>query len=163
MIETPRLKLRPFSFEDLAPLKEILKDPEVMQFSFKGMFTDEQIEKLFQKTLENQEKYGFGALAIIHKRKKKWLGFCMLWREKEGDREVLDLGYRLFKKYWGKGYGAEAVGACCDYLRKLFPNEEIHVYISPENIPSIQVAEKSGMKRLGEVTYRGFNLIKYRI
>ncbi|MFW9879172.1 MAG: GNAT family N-acetyltransferase, partial [Candidatus Thorarchaeota archaeon] len=119
-----------------------------------------EIEKLFKKTLENQKKYGFGACAVICKKTKKWLGFCGLWRE-FGDK--LDFGYRFFKKFWGQGYATEAVSFCLDYLREKYPNENIYACISPKNLASVRVAEKSGMKFIKEDIYKGLKVLKYKI
>lgn len=161
-LETPRLILRPFKKEDLKFLKKLWKDPEVMHFSLKGPLSDEEIKKLFKKTLENQKKYGFGACSVICKKTKEWLGFCGLWREFEG-KKVLDFGYRFFKKFWGQGYATEAVIACVDYLREKYPNEKIYSYISPKNLASVRVAEKSGMKFIKENIYKDLKVLKYRI
>lgn len=164
LIETERLKLISLSIEDLPMLKKLLKDPEIMYFSTKGTLNDEEIEKFLKEILENQKKFGFGACSVINKKTKEWLGFCRLWLEKDKDNnKVLELGYRFFKKYWNKGYATEAVRVLVDYLKKKFPNEKMFVYISLKNKASIRMAEKVGMKFIGNTIYHGVKVNKYRI
>ena len=118
ILETKRLILRPFCKKDLSYFKKLLKDPDVMRFSINGPYKDDlKIEKFLNTILENQKKYGFGSMAILLKKTKKYIGFFGVFKKYE---KIRDFGYRLFKKFCEKGYATEAVKVCIDYLKKTF-------------------------------------------
>ena len=156
IIETKRLVLRDFIEKDIIYLKKILKDKDVMKFSIKGPCNDLEIESLFKTFIEDQKKYGFGAMAISLKDADKWIGFCGVFRGK-----INDFGYRLFKEYWNKGYATEAISACKNYLKKKFPDQSFYCYIDEENKASIKIAEKTKMKCLGQGNQPWPKCIKY--
>lgn len=159
-IETERLILKPFCENDISSLTTLLKDPDVMKFSIKGPYSDEdEIKKLIDQTFENQKKYGIGMLSVFLKEANVWIGFCGLFKEKDS----WDFGYRFLKNYWGQGYASEAVEACSNYFKKNIPNETIYCYIEPENIASLKIAKKCDMKYLGKDVFHGLNVVKYQI
>ena len=128
LIETERLEIRPFYLEDLRDFQEIAKDIDVMKFSKNGPLDEEESKKLFKKIFKNKKKYGFGAAAILDKKTKTFLGFCLLSILKKDGIEEFNVGYRFFKKYWGKGYASEALKVCIEHLKKVFKDRDIYLY-----------------------------------
>lgn len=59
---------------------------------------------------------------------------------------TLEIGYSISSKYWNKGYTTEAVKAIIDYLFNECNYNIIEAIIPSDNIGSIKVAEKCGMK-----------------
>jgi RimJ/RimL family protein N-acetyltransferase len=59
-----------------------------------------------------------------------------------------DIGYRLFKKYWNKGYASEAAAECLKLGFDRFKIQTIVGHAMKENIASIRVFEKIGMRFL---------------
>jgi len=56
------------------------------------------------------------------------------------------VGYRLGKQYWGKGYATEALRAVIAYLFEQTTVNRISASTWSENIASILVLEKAGMR-----------------
>lgn len=151
--ETDRLILRHLQMDDLSDMAPILADPEVMRFSL-GRKTREQTRKWMEGCLENysEERWGFGLWAVVHKRDNKLIGYCGLvqWKDVDGRREV-EVGYRLARPYWGRGLATEAARAVRDYAFGQLGLTRLISIIEPENIASIRVAEKNGMKLEKEI------------
>ena len=72
------------------------------------------------------------------------MGFCGL-RRHETSGEV-DLGFRLFQKYWSKGFATEAAGASLFAGFERFGLDKIVGRAMRENLPSITVLQKLGMR-----------------
>ena len=64
IIETERLKLRDFSFDDFDSLFEILSDEETMEH-YPKPFDEEKVRGWIQWNIENYARYGFGLCAVV--------------------------------------------------------------------------------------------------
>ena len=147
IIETKRLILREFTINDLTKLQKILSDKDVMLFSVWGPLDEKGTRIFLEKTFESYKKNGYGKWAVIDKEKNKLIGSCGLHNVDIGEGKMqTELGYRLAKNFWGKGLGAEAAKAMCKYGFKALHLREIISCIDKENVASIRVAEKIGMK-----------------
>lgn len=62
--------------------------------------------------------------------------------------DEFDIGYRLMKKFWGKGYATEAAEACLELGFKQFKMKIIFGRAMPANIASVRVLEKIGLSYL---------------
>ena len=58
--EIPRLLLREFTLEDIGALGEILRDPEVMEFSTNGPCTEDDTRRFVEGCLGSYRAHGFG-------------------------------------------------------------------------------------------------------
>ncbi|MGF1673184.1 MAG: GNAT family N-acetyltransferase, partial [Rivularia sp. (in: cyanobacteria)] len=70
-IETARLRLRPYTLDDLHSLAVILSNPEVMKYSPRGPIPKGKEKQVTREILEyfikHWDKYGFGVWAAIEK------------------------------------------------------------------------------------------------
>ena len=163
VFETPRLILRQFTEED-APLILLLNsDPEVVKFIHEpALASEEQAKKIFLDIILPQYKNNLGRWAIYTKTGNEFIGWCGLKYRPEPDE--IDLGYRLKKDAWGKGYATEAAKHTLDHG---FNNLNLDIIIGRahiQNYASIKVLEKIGMQFVREElvdnspvkTYRAF-------
>jgi RimJ/RimL family protein N-acetyltransferase len=65
------------------------------------------------------------------------------------ETQTTDLGYRLLRGEWGKGYATEAAKECIQYGFTQLHIEEIFGKAHIDNVASIRVLEKAGMNYLG--------------
>ncbi len=61
------------------------------------------------------------------------------------------LGYWLGRRYWGKGYGREAVAAIIGYGFRSLGFETICAYTDPGNTASQKILLHCGLKKVGEI------------
>ncbi len=161
--ETKRLTLRYFVPNDLDKLAAILADPEVMQFSEKGVKTRAQTEDFLDWMLYHYQKHGFGLYAVIYKETQELIGYCGLLLWTLDNSQELEIGYRLATAYWGQGLGTEAATAIRDYGWQKTKSDRLICIIEPANYRSIRVAEKLGMKYEKNTVFKGLKVSIYSL
>jgi ribosomal-protein-alanine N-acetyltransferase len=83
-------------------------------------------------------------------------------QEIDGSKEY-EIGYRLRRDCWGRGFATEATQACRDYGFQTANLSRLVSIIEPENIASIRVAEKMGMKPEKHASFHGIATVIYSI
>jgi len=146
-LETPRLRLRLFTYDDVEIMYTLGSDPEIIKYAETEPAKDleEARRRLEEGPLYDYEKYGYGRFAVEFKETGKVIGFCGIKYLPEID--LPEVGYRYLTEYWGKGIGTEAARACVEFARQDLQIRKLVALIMPENIASIRVAEKLGMTR----------------
>lgn len=147
-IETERLVLRPWQDRDRDLFYEINSDSEVMAF-FPFRRTREQSDEFFDTLLRDQGKrLVFAALEL--RPTGECIGFCGLH---EGDIEphfppgTIEIGWRLARRFWGKGYVTEAGRAALAHGFDTLGLGEIVSFAVHDNNRSTAVMERLGLKR----------------
>ena len=161
-LETERLKLRWHTHDDLEIMYKLNTDPDVIRYAddpVKDM--DEARQRLEEGPLSDYEKYGYGRFAVELKETGEVIGFCGIKYLPEID--LPEVGYRYLKEYWGKGIGTEAAQVCVEFAREDLNIKKLIALIIPENIASIKVAEKLGMKRGPLIHIYGVDAYQYEM
>ena len=153
---TQRLTLRHFNISDAEPLYQVFSDPEVMRFG-DGVQTMEWVQNWLQTGIEHYQTWGFGPYAVVKKHNRDVIGYCGLFYfpDINGQPEV-EIGYRLTRSVWGKGYATEAALAVREYAFASLGLKRLIAMIDPSNGASIRVAEKLGMHLESEVLLEGY-------
>ena len=147
-LETERLILRRFTQDDLANLYDLDSDPEVMRYINGGKPPDYYAikERFLSEWLSCYEKHpGFGYWAAIEKATGDFIGWFHFRPAQDGSDEI-DLGYRLKRSAWGKGYAMEGSRAL---IRKGFRElgvRRVTATALAANSGSIRVMEKAGLR-----------------
>lgn len=153
IFESPRLFLREFVIEDAQDLFELDSDPEVMRYLGHVVWksikeAEATIRKVQQQYAENN---GVGRLVMIDKENGAFLGWSGLQYEhqfRKPNFSYYDLGYRLKRKYWGKGYATEAATATLDYGFNTLKLAEINAAAHIDNQASNHILRKLGLQFL---------------
>ena len=160
VIETPRLRLRPYTLDDVDALSEVLCGHENMRF-FPNRFERKDAEERIQKNLRRYAEDGVGQWALVLKPGNKFGGYCGLVRlEIDGSREI-EVGYALARSAQGRGIATEAARACMNYAFTKLGEQRIISLIRPENLPSRRVAERNGMTVEKETDFAGLQHLVY--
>ncbi len=147
-LETARLTLRRFTEADVDNLVELDSDPDVMRFLNGGRPTSREVirDETLPRFLQYYEDFpGFGVWAAIEKSSGEFLGWFALRPADCGSPDEVELGYRLRKAAWGKGYASEGSRAL---IRKGFTEFGVRRVIAQTmtvNLASRRVMEKSGL------------------
>jgi len=145
IFETPRLFLRRFTDADAPLVYKMNSDPEIVKYIHEPVLeNEEQAKKILTDFILPQYKLNLGRWAIHTKADYEFIGWCGLKYIKETG--IIDLGYRLLKTAWGKGYATEAAQYTLIYGLRDLKIKEITGMAHVENIASIKVLEKIGMK-----------------
>lgn len=140
---TERLILREFELTDAEVMFNLNSDEEVLRYTGDKQFESIEDANNFFKNYPDYEKNGFGRWALVTKGDKEVIGWCGL---KKHEDNTVDIGYRIFKNQWNKGYATEASIACLEYGFQVFELDEIIANAATENKASIRVMEKIGME-----------------
>ena len=136
-------------------------DADVMRFIRSPHITKRDAASWVNLVSSRWEKEKIGFCAVIEKTSDKFVGWCGLWRLQEtGETEV---GYALFKEYWGKGFAVEASEACLKYGFDKLNLEKIVAVAQPANKNSRRVMEKLEMNFDGIGKFYEMDLVHYSI
>ena len=135
----------------------IFCDPAVMRFSY-GIKTREGVQAWLRQCLERYQNWGFGPYAVVEQSSHNVIGYYGLcfFPNLDGQAEV-EIGYRLRRSAWCKGYATEAATAVRDYAFAVLGMKRLIALIDPSNIASIRVAEKIGMRYEKEIMLEGYD------
>ena len=148
-LQTQRLVLRRVTEDDSANLVELDGDPEVMRFINGGRPTPRtEIEsEVLPAFLDYYERYrGYGFWAAIEKSTGLFVGWFH-FRPAEGSPPgEVELGYRLRRSTWGKGYATEGSRALVDKGFAELGVERVVASTMVVNVASRRVMEKAGLR-----------------
>lgn len=146
MIETERLRLRPFRPDDAEHLYAMHAEPHVMRFY--GTTTREDVEKWLEADRATRAAGGLARLVIEDRATGEFLGRSglKLW-EQFGEVEV---AWMLRANALGKGHATESGKACLDWGFANLDVPYVTAMILPENTPSRSIAERLGMTTIRE-------------
>ncbi len=143
-IETARLRLRPFTPDDLDALVALRSDADVVKYVGGATQTPEFIEKRLQFYISCYGQYGFGMAAVALKSDDKLIGWCGL--QPLEDTGEIEIGYGFDKPYWRQGFAFEAAAAWLRYGFEKAGLKRVVAVCAPENTGSWRVMEKLGMR-----------------
>ena len=157
VLETARLRLRAHRIEDHAARTAMLADPEVTRYLGGRPLTGEEVWRRLLQFIGLWNLLGYGYWAVEEKDTGRYvgdIGFADFHRDMQPSlRGMLECGWVLAPQAHGHGYASEAVAAISDWGQKHFPDRRMVCIISPENLPSIRVAEKAGYRLWQEAVY----------
>ncbi len=154
IIETARLVLRQFEPGEGQLIYTLNEDPEITRYTGDPVRDLDHAEEILREVILPQYTlYNHGRWAVHTKPGMEFIGWCGLKYRPELDE--IDLGYRFMKQAWGKGYATEAAMASVRYGFEKLGLRRIVGRAMPENIASIKVLEKCGMRYVGEEVVDG--------
>ena len=158
-IETERLILRELLPTDDAGMFELDSDPEVHRYlGNKPLQNIEQGREIIAFIRRQYIDYGIGRWAVIEKATGDFMGWSGL---KFFDTSVnnhtgfYDIGYRLIKQYWGRGYATESALAVLNYGFTILNLPVIYGMADVKNTASNNTLRKIGLGFVETFDYDG--------
>ena len=149
-LRTERLLLRPWRTSDRGPFAAINADPKVMEH-FPRTSTREETDLWVDKIAARMEQQGFGLWAVEVPGAADFIGFIGL---NPADailgRPVLEIGWRLARDHWGRGYATEGARASLAHAFDVLGRDEVVSFATTANQRSRHVMEKLGLVRRPE-------------
>jgi [ribosomal protein S5]-alanine N-acetyltransferase len=150
IILTERLIIRALTADDADGIYAL--DTEVHRYLGNNPIKTIEEAKNVITFIQNQYiENGIGRWAIVEKDTNAFVGWTGLKLRKDEDTvnnhtNYYDLGYRLQKKYWGKGYATETAIAVLNYAFTEMKLTEIYAMADAENTGSNNVLRKVGLQ-----------------
>lgn len=142
ILENKQLYLRKLIVSDAIHFFNLNNDPDVLQFTGDSPFRNRKEAALFLTNYPNYKRDGYGRWAVCNQETDEFLGWCGL--RKSQDSGQVDIGFRFYKKHWGKGYASAATKLCVNFGFNTLQLEQIVGNAYAENKASIRVLEKCG-------------------
>jgi ribosomal-protein-alanine N-acetyltransferase len=148
-LETPRLRLRPFTDGDRDAIHAVYADPEVMRWVGHGAHrTEAETARALRGYADALRARGYGFVAVIERSSGVLIGDGGL-HPLAGRGPDVELGYTLARAAWGHGYATELGSALVAHAFETLGVPRVMAQVEPENAASRHVLEKLGMTERG--------------
>ena len=158
MIETARLILRPWRQSDRPLFAEQNADPVVMQF-LSGVLTRDESDAYVERVEAHLASHGFCKWAVEARGVSAFIGAVGLTYVKFEAcfTPAIEVAWRLHRRFWGRGYAAEAADAAIEDGFRRIGLKEIVAMTALGNIASMRVMERLVMTRSIEFDHPGLS------
>jgi [ribosomal protein S5]-alanine N-acetyltransferase len=146
VLRSDRLELREFDLGDDEFVLRLLNDASFLRFiGDKGVRTLEDARAyITQGPMESYRQHGYGLYLVTLRTDGTPIGMCGLVK-REG-LEDADVGFAFLPQFHSRGYASESAAAVLDYGRRRLELERIVAIAAPDNLASIAVLERIGLK-----------------
>ncbi|MBT5105776.1 MAG: GNAT family N-acetyltransferase [Porticoccaceae bacterium] len=150
MLRTERLILRPWMDADFVPFAKISSDYEVMKH-YPRPLTKQESYSLGARFQSLIDKRGWGFWAVEIPNQKRFIGFVGLHIPKQSlpFSPCVEIGWRLEKESWGRGYATEAANESLRYAFGELELAEVFSFTTLANQRSQEVMKNIGMSNTG--------------
>lgn len=150
-LETDRLILRAFDYEDISTYLDIIQNPQVQQYLGGGvnLFSEEPHISNWLNNVNGRLLKSKTVLTwcIELKDKKKVIGRIDLGGFVK--KTMADIAYYFSPEYWRMGLATEAVKEVTRFGFNELKLHRIQATVMPDNTPSLKVLEKAGFVEEG--------------
>ena len=148
--ETERLILRELRGSDLDGMFELDSDAEVHRYlGNKPVKTKAESKIIIADIMKQYSERGIGRWAVIEKSTGEFIGWSGIKLSTEykmnGFAKYHDVGYRLLKRHWDKGFATESGKAAVDYAFKVLKLPELYGITEMKNQASHNTLLKIGL------------------
>lgn len=165
-LDTPRLILKAPELSDFDNLLALRTDPDVMKYIGDGSIqTKAQVQEFLTKAMSYQKKYGFGFCSVFEKDSGEFVGQAgILHLAFDDSQPDIEVGYRLHKKFWGKGYATELTKALIYWAFENLAIDKLVAVTHPDHQKSQHVLLKSGLDKVEKAQfYHGREVVGFEI
>jgi RimJ/RimL family protein N-acetyltransferase len=160
LLETPRLRLRPFGADDWPAYAAMCADAEVMRHVGTGQVQSaEDAWRSMAVFLGHWALRGYGMWALEHRDSGALLG-RVGYIDPPG-WPGFELGWLLARSHWGHGYAREAAAVALRHAFDVLQRDRVISLIRPGNARSVAVAEAIGESLQGSVELIGGEALVY--
>ena len=159
-VETERLLLRPLEMGDLDAFAPVWADAVVMRHIGSGSPRDRAgSQELLERLVAHWDEHGFGLWAVVPKGEPAPVGWAGLMVPSFLPAvlplllDMVEVGWLLARRWWGKGIATEAGAAAIDWGFGGLGLDRLISIVYTDNTASLRVAEKLAMTRWAVETH----------
>lgn len=151
IIETERLRMRPWQASDSTPFAAMNGDERVMEF-FPSVINKEASDGIISRLQDHFNEYGWGFWAVELRATGEFIGFIGLLvpRKEIPAYPCVEVGWRLAPQFWHQGYATEGARASLDFAFDQLGLAYVVAFVVPENTPSRAVMHRLGMRDMNQ-------------
>ncbi len=134
------IRIRNYRESDLGFLTDMWFDEENGKYLSDP--TREYVDDKFQKALDTlgESETGYYLVIVLADTGER-VGSCCMFPDETG--KIYDIGYCIHKRFWGKGYGGEALSLMLDWMETQGAGK-VTAEVSVGNVPSNRLLGKFG-------------------
>jgi ribosomal-protein-alanine N-acetyltransferase len=161
-LETRRLVLRPWNPNDAEAWFGILQEEGILRyFPDPRPPTRDKADRYIAHHLAHWEEHGYGHWAVVTPTDTRVVGWTGL--EYLPELRQTEVSYLLSKTVWGHGFASEAAQAAIRFGFEAADLEAIIGLVHQDNIASISVLEKCGLRLIDRIGLWGMDMCRYGI
>jgi RimJ/RimL family protein N-acetyltransferase len=163
ILQTERLTLRQFTEDDADNLYELNSDPEVMRYLTGGRPTPREVlrDEVLPFHLAVYERFDrLGTWAAESTATGEFLGWFHFRPGADADVTNIDLGYRLRRSAWHRGYATEGSRALINMGFTDLGVERVYGHAMAVNTASRRVLERCGLTLVRTTPFDGPDVIE---
>jgi RimJ/RimL family protein N-acetyltransferase len=146
MINTGRLVLRRWRESDREPFAAMNADPAVVEH-LQGPMSRERSDDFIDRIERHWDEHGWGLWAVEAPGVAPFVGYVGLWPADYVAEGMVEVGWRLARQHWGRGYATEAAREALRFGFDEVGLDEIVSFTVPANERSWRVMERIGLRR----------------
>jgi RimJ/RimL family protein N-acetyltransferase len=156
VIETARLRLRPWTEADKPAFHALVNTPAMMAH-FGGPVPRARHDRILDQQIEQQARHGHSMWAVELRGSGGLAGVCGL---RIGGHpgtpvpEELEIGWRIGEAHWRQGIAREAAEASIAWGWANTTRPRIAAWTTQENVPSWRLMERLGMRRRPDLDFQ---------
>lgn len=149
--ESERLIFREWEDKDKEVYINLNQHPQVMKYFYHIPTAEEAIGEMWYYN-DKIEQLGYGFWAVENKKTGEVIGDMGVQQTpfQEFFTPSLEIGWRLFPKFWGQSLATEGATRILEYVKEKNIAKEIIAYTANLNMPSQKLMRKIGMQYIGE-------------
>lgn len=149
LFKSTRLGFRNWLNSDLEKLTAINADKKVMKF-FPSIRTRQETKNFISRMQQQFSEKGYCYFAIDQLEDDTFIGFIGLSEQNYAAdfTPCIDIGWRLAKTAWNKGYATEGAKRCLEFGFEKLQLDKIYSIVPVINTKSEQVMKKIGMRKV---------------
>ncbi len=156
ILQTPRLVIRQFTEDDADNLGDLNSDPEVMRYLGRPPSREVLRDEIIPFHLAVYQRLDrLGTWAAESADSGEFLGWFHFRPGPDGDITNIDLGYRLRRPAWNKGYATEGSRALINLGFTDLGVHRVFAHTMTVNAASRRVLEKCGLTLVHQTPYNG--------
>jgi RimJ/RimL family protein N-acetyltransferase len=162
VIETARLRLRPFAAADAADLHRHWTQPPVRKYLWDDrVISREEAADVVRMSADLFRRHGFGFWCVRDKGDGALAGYCGF--RFMDDTDEIEIGYAVEPARWGEGLATEAARACLRYGFEEAHFPRVLGITDSANAASARVLEKLGMAFERRAPHHGLDTLFYAL
>jgi RimJ/RimL family protein N-acetyltransferase len=146
MIRTGRLVLRRWRASDREPFAAMNADPAVVEH-LQGPMSRDRSDDFIDRIERHWDERGWGLWAVEVPGVAPLVGYVGLWPADFLAEGMVEVGWRLARPHWGRGYATEAAREALRFGFEEVGLPEIVSFTVPANERSRRVMERIGLRR----------------
>jgi RimJ/RimL family protein N-acetyltransferase len=156
VLKTPRLRIRQFTPDDANRLFDLNSDPTVMRFLGPAPSLETLRDEIIPFHLAVYQRFDrLGTWAAEERATGEFLGWFHFRAGPGEDTRNIDIGYRMRRATWNKGYATEGSAALIHMGFAELGVERVFAHTMTVNAASRRVMEKCGLTLVRTTPYDG--------